>query len=172
MSTHPGPADLPGAPGEPVQLKLVLGQHPEISSLLMQWGNALIHGGTLSGADRELIVGGVISSRPSAYVETGHRSIAPAVGLPVAEFELALSGTPEQLRTLSPRQQLLHRAGVELLETADLQPETLAALIDGGDVAEVLEVIYVVHFYLLIACVTRVFRLEPEPDAVKALERG
>lgn len=165
MSTHLGPADLPGAPGEPVRLKAVLGLHPDCSAALMMWGNALLYGGVLSGEEREFLIATVIGSRPSPYIASGHRTIAQAAGLPAAEFELAHSGTPAQLATLAPRKRLLHRAVEELIQTGDLQPATREALLDGRDPRELLEVMYVVNFYVLIAAITTVYRLEPEPAA-------
>lgn len=165
MSSHPGPADLPGAPGEPVALKLVLDTHPDCSTRLAEWGNALIHGGVLAPEEREFIVGCVIGLRPSPYVESGHRTIALAAGLPAAEFKRARGGTSADIAALSPRKRLLHRAVMELVETADLRTATRMALLETRDPRELLELMYVVSFYVLIASITTVYGLEPEPDA-------
>lgn len=172
MSSHPGPADLPGAPGEPLALMRVLGTHPDCSEPLAKWGSALIHGGVLRPEEREFVVACVIGLRPSPYEESGHRPIALAAGLPAAEFEHARGGTPADMAALSRRKRLLHRAVKELVETADLRPATRAALLEARDPRELLELIYVVSFYVLIGSITTVYGLEPEPDARGNLVRA
>jgi len=166
MSTQLGPADLPGAPGSPVKLLVVLDTHPECSQALTGFGNSLLHSGVLDADEREFLINTVATLRPSDYIASGHAPIGLAVGLTASELEYARSGASAGDGGPSPRRRLLRRAAEELVETADLRPATLAALLDGRDPRELLEVLYVVGFYALIASITRVYGLEPESGTI------
>lgn len=168
MSTQRGPASLPGAPGEPHEFINTVKIHPACSSALRVFLDSLLHDGELAASEREFLINSVAALRPSRYISSAHETMGLAAGLSAHELDLARSGEEAGDAVLAPRLHLLRRAAEELVETASLVPEIRDELLAERDPRELLEVIYVVGGYLIVAAITRVFALEPEPGSVQA----
>lgn len=167
MSTQRGPASLPGAPGEPHGLIKTLKVHPTCSGALKVFLDSLLHDGELAAREREFLINSVAALRPSPYIVSGHEPIGLAAGLSAQELGLARTGEVAGDDALAPRLHLLRRAAEELVETASLRPEVRDALLADRDPRELLETIYVVGGYCIVAAITRVFALEPEPGTLE-----
>lgn len=154
-----GPSSLPGAEGAPTALLASLDAHPALRWALTGLGDTLLFEGILPAAERELLILRVAAGR-SPYIAAGHRSIAMRAGLTEAEVAAA-SGT--STTALKPRMLSLLRAVDELMETGALRSETRSELAGGHDPRELLEVVTIVGFYAIVASITRVYGLEPEP---------
>lgn len=155
-----GPSALPGAVGAPVKLIALLDSHPRLQKGLTALGDALLFNGVLSDAERELLILRTGAQR-SPYVLAGHLPIAAAAGLTDAEIEGICGGTAAG--PFDPRRDALRRACDELLEHGELNRDTRAELENGRGTTELLEIVAVVGFYRIIATITRLYGLAPEP---------
>lgn len=136
---------------------------PALGGPVAEVGAALRHRSALSGRERELVILAVAVAECSGFEWHGHQRPALAEGLAPGELAVLLAGgSPD---TLTEREQVLHATTLALCRRRDLTEEehgtAVAAL---GDVVLV-ELVWLVGYYALIALVLRAFRA-PLPDGV------
>lgn len=158
---HRGPLALPGAVSAPVALMALLDLHPTLGAKLTGLGDALLFGGVLPASERELIVLRVAAGR-SRYISSGHEPIAARAGISAVALE-QIADADTDPADLDARSLLLVRACDEILSSGVLRPVTRAALTDGHDPRELLEILALVGFYRTIASIVEVYGLTPEP---------
>jgi alkylhydroperoxidase family enzyme len=139
----------------------LLDLHPTVGAKLTGLGDVLLFGGVLPASERELIVLRVAAGR-SRYISSGHEPIAARAGISAAALE-QIADADTDPADLDARSLLLVRACDEILSSGVLRPVTRAALTDGHDPRELLEILALVGFYRTIASIVEVYGLTPEP---------
>jgi AhpD family alkylhydroperoxidase len=134
---------------------------PAVGGAVSELGAALRHRSSLTGRERELVVLAVAVAERSGFEWHGHRRPALAEGLTADEVAVLFTGAAPE--TLSARERCLHRTALMLLDRRDLpDPDHAAAVAELGEVA-VVELVWLVGYYAVIALSLRVFRV-PLPD--------
>ncbi|MHC3472271.1 carboxymuconolactone decarboxylase family protein [Streptomyces sp. 7R007] len=155
----------PGVTREPLTLFKVLERHPELASRMRALGAGLLVHGTLSDADRELVIARVCARCGCAYEWGVHIAVyGEAAGLTREQVALTAVGAPDH-PAWSPRQTALLRAVDELHATARLTDATWDALRRHLGEPEAIEFLVLAGWYRTIAYVADGLRLEPEPWA-------
>jgi 4-carboxymuconolactone decarboxylase len=157
--TGPRITEVPGVPGPPRKLLATLAVHPHLASAFTRLGDTFFWNGVLAPEERELVIMRAAGGR-SAYVAEGHEPIARRAGVSQADIEDIAQ--PAYGGRWTDRQAALLQACDKLMLGEALDERTHAALTEGHDPRELLELLVLVAFYRAVISIARAYELEPE----------
>lgn len=155
---------LPTQEGRPKALNAlgVLAYHPALAEAFNTFNGHVLFASTLSERERELVVLRVASVRQCDYEWAQHTVLAQDAGLGVEEIKRVAAGPDAQ--GWSDLDRAFLRAVDELIEDAYLSDETWAVLGDKLDEKQMLDLVFTVGAYDLLAMAFRAFRIEMDAD--------
>lgn len=151
---HPGPYPDDGrAEGPPSNVLGLLLNHPALASAFLTFNTHLLAHNSLPAKARELVILRVAWRRRSRYEWAQHVLIGRRAG--VSEEELA------QIRTGAGT--LMNRAVDELEDTSSLSDGTYAELAEELDQRQLMDLVFTVGAYGVLAMAFNTFELEMDP---------
>ncbi|TQS43341.1 carboxymuconolactone decarboxylase family protein [Cryptosporangium phraense] len=142
-----------------------LAHHPALTQAFLTFNGHVLYGTTLTPRQRELLVLRVAHRRRSDYEWAQHVLLGRAAGLTDDEIA-AVASDPVSLGALD---RVLLVAADELLVEGALSGETWKALSADLDDRQIMDVVFTVGTYALVAMALRSFGVEPEPELVPHL---
>ncbi len=161
---HPFP---PRDPSRPKGLNVLglLAHHPELTTAYHHFNGHVLFGTTLSVRQRELLVLRVAHLRDAEYEWAQHAVMAGDAG--ISDEEVARVRDGGTAEGWSPLDAALLTAADELVADARLSDVTWGALAAELDVPQLLDVVFTVGAYDLLAMAFRTFGLELDDDLRK-----
>jgi len=138
----------------------VLVQHPGMYRVFLPFLDKLIRGSTLPARDREILCIRTLALGGDVYEGHHHVSIARKAGMTEAEIEAARSGGAG----LSQFDQCLVRAAEDLVRSQRVSDPTWACLAERYSREQLMEAVFLVGCYTIMAMITRSFGMEVEQD--------
>ena len=154
----------PRDPSRPKGLNVLgtLALHPELARAYHVFNGHILYATSLSERQRELVVLRVAAVRDAAYEWAQHAVLAGDVGL--TEQDLARIAEGPGAPGWSPLERAMLRAVDELVADAAIGDETWAALSAELDTHQLLDLIFTVGAYDLLAMVFRSVGVELDDD--------
>jgi alkylhydroperoxidase family enzyme len=165
----PNPRHPPlGKPGGPKGLNAlgIFAHHPELTRAFYTFNGHVLLASTLSIRDRELVVLRVAALRDSEYEWAQHQLIALDAGLTADDIARVRSGP--DAAGWSDNDAALLRAADELVHDAQLTDATWAALAATYDTQQLLDLVFTIGAYDLIAMVFNTFGVQLDDDLREA----
>jgi alkylhydroperoxidase family enzyme len=161
---HPFP---PRDPDRPKGLNVLglLAHHPELTTAYHTFNGHLLFGTTLTVRQRELLVLRVSHLRNAEYEWAQHAVMAGDAGITPEEVERVRRGTSAE--GWSPLDAALLAAADQLVAVAHIDDPTYAVLAAELDTRQLMDVVFTVGAYDLLAMVFRTFELELDDDLRK-----
>jgi alkylhydroperoxidase family enzyme len=158
---HPFP---PPDPTRPKGLNALgfLAHHPELTTAYHGFNGHVLFGTTLTPRDRELLVLRVAHLRQSVYEWAQHAVLAGDAGL--TDDEVARLAEGPDAAGWSERDAALVRAVDELVADARIAEPTWQVLRAELDLQQLMDVVFTVGAYDLLAMAFRTFDVEPDAD--------
>jgi AhpD family alkylhydroperoxidase len=155
---------LPVQEGRPKALNAlgVLAHHPALTEAFNTFNGHVLFCSSLSPRDRELLVLRVASIRQCDYEWAQHSVLAQDAGLSVEEIKRVAEGP--DAKGWSDHDRVFMRAVDELIGDANLSDVTWGALADELDEKQILDLVFTVGAYDLLAMAFRSFRIEIDSD--------
>jgi alkylhydroperoxidase family enzyme len=157
---------FPPREGRPKGLNVLgtLARHPALTIAFHTFNGHVLFATTLDPRDRELLVLRVATVRQAEYEWAQHAVLAGDVGLSSDEVERIAVGpdAPEW----SPRDRALLRAVDELVRDAKVSDATWAVLAESFDEQQLMDLVFTVGAYDLLAMAFRTFGIELDDDLV------
>ncbi|MBV1687193.1 carboxymuconolactone decarboxylase family protein [Novosphingobium sp. G106] len=135
-------------------------RHPKLYGSWIPFAEQLVFGSTLPGRDREILIIRTSELCGERYEAAHHIHIGRTLGLTDAEMESA----QQDGAILTPFEQALIRAVNELVADHAMSDATWQALTDRYSTEQMIDVVFVVANYSLMAMVTNSFGIKPEAD--------
>jgi alkylhydroperoxidase family enzyme len=158
---HPLPTREPGRP-KGLNVLGLLAQHPELTRAYHTFNGHVLFATTLSTRQRELLVLRVAAVRDAAYEWAQHAVMAGEVGLGPDEVEAIRQGPDAP--GWSPLDRAMLRAVDELVADATITDDTWATLAAELDHQQLMDLVFTVGAYDLLAMAFRSFRLPLDDD--------
>lgn len=133
-------------------------QHPGLYRSYMPFGEKLMRGSELPAREREILILRAVELCRETYETAHHVLIARNIGMDEAEIDAARSGGPE----LPPFERALTRAAEELVLDHCLSDETWARLAERYSRVQLMELVFLVGEYVMLAMVTNSFGMPVE----------
>ncbi len=133
--------------------------HVELTKAFHTFTGHLLYGTTLSLRQRELIILRVATLRACEYEWLQHVVIGEDVGIPREEIELVRDG-----QAADPFEQSLLRATDELIASARISDDTWAALSEQFDTKQLMDLVFTVGSYDLLAMALLSFDVDIDED--------
>ena len=165
----PNPRHPPlGRPGGPKGLNVLglFAHHPELAHAFFTFNGHLLLASTLPVRDRELVVLRVAALRECEYEWAQHQIIAGDAGISPEEVARVRSGPDAP--GWSPEEAALLRAADELVASAGLSDETWTALASSYETRQLLDLVFTVGAYDLLAMAFSAFGAQLDDDLRKA----
>ncbi len=140
----------------------MLAHHPELTTAYHHFNGHVLFASTISPRQRELLVLRVAVLRDADYEWAQHAVLAGDAGISSAELEQIRSGPRDP--GWSPFEAALLTAADELVEDARLSDGTWAALAAELDTRQLMDVVFTVGAYDLLAMAVRTFDVELDDD--------
>jgi len=158
---HPFP---PRDPSRPKGLNALgtLAQHPELTTAYHTFNGHVLFGSTLSPRQRELLVLRVAKLRDATYEWTQHVIMAGDAGITPEEVEMIADGP--DAAGWSPIDRAMVRAADELVGDAKIADDTWATLAAELTVEQLMDLVFTVGAYDLLAMAFRSFGVELDDD--------
>ncbi len=160
---HPFPVRDPSRPKGLNALGL-LAHHPELTTAYNHFNGHVLFASTITPRQRELLVLRVAVLRDSTYEWAQHAVLAGDADITDAELESVRSG-PEA-GGWSPLEAALLRAADELVADACLTEATWSVLAAEFDTQQLMDLVFTVGAYDLLAMVFRTFGVELDADLI------
>ncbi|MCX5045417.1 carboxymuconolactone decarboxylase family protein [Aldersonia sp. NBC_00410] len=154
---RPGGANLLGT----------LAVHPDLARSFLEFNGHILYGATISARVRELLVLRVASVRQADYEWAQHTLLAGDAGLTPEEIARVTDG-PDAVGW-SPSDRSLLRAADEMVFDGFVSAPTWQELAAEYDDRQLMDIVFTVGAYELLAKALRTFGVEPEPDLVPYL---
>jgi 4-carboxymuconolactone decarboxylase len=138
----------------------VLVQHPGMYRVFLPFLDKLIRGSTLPPRDREILCLRTLALGGDVYEGHHHVTIAGKAGMTETEIEAARTGGAG----LSQFDQCLVRAAEELVRRQCVSDPTWAGLAQRYSRQQLMEAVFLVGCYSIMAMITRSFGIEVEQD--------
>jgi 4-carboxymuconolactone decarboxylase len=138
----------------------VLVQHPGMYRVFLPFLDKVIRGSNLPPRDREILCLRTLALGGDVYEAHHHVTIARKAGMTEAEIEAARTDGAG----LGPFDQCLRRAAEELVRHQYVSDLTWAGLAERYSREQLMETVFVVGCYTLMATITRSFGMEVEQD--------
>jgi alkylhydroperoxidase family enzyme len=142
-----------------------LAQHPELTAAFHTFNGHVLFGSTLTMRQRELLVLRVAARRDAEYEWAQHVVLAGDAGITPEEVEQVLDG-PEAAGW-TPLEAALLRAVDELIADAQVGDATWATLAEHLDTEQLMDVVFTVGAYELVAMAFKSFGVELDRDLRK-----
>src|SRR5262249_31736633 len=139
-----------------------LAQHPELAQAFHTFNGHVLFTSTLSPRQRELLVLRVAVRRHSEYEWRQHAVLAGDVGLDPDDVARVAAGP--DAAGWSPLERAMLRAVDELVDEAMLSDGTWACLSDGLDTQQLMDLVFTVGAYDVLAMAFRSFGVELDGD--------
>lgn len=153
----PEQAAIAGGWGE-LNFTQMMVQHPGLYRTYMPFGEKLMRGSELPAKDREILVLRAVALCRETYEATHHVLIARNIGMTEAEIAAAQSGGA----ALAPFEQTLAKAAEELVLDHCLSEATWAQLAERYTQVQMMELVFLVGEYVMLAMVTNSFGMPVE----------
>jgi 4-carboxymuconolactone decarboxylase len=138
----------------------VLVQHPGMYRVFLPFLDKVIRGSNLPPRDREILCLRTLALGCDVYEAHHHVTIARKAGMTDAEIEAARTGGAG----LGQFDQCLLRAAEELVRQQCVSDQTWACLAECYSREQLMETVFVVGCYTIMATITRSFGMEVEQD--------
>ena len=160
---HPFP---PRDPSRPKGLNVLgfLAHHPALATAYHHFNGHVLFATTITPRQRELLVLRVAALRDAAYEWAQHALIAADVGIPPEEVERIRTGAVTE--GWAPLDAALLAAAGELVRDARIAEPTYATLAAELDTQQLMDVVFTVGAYDLLAMAMRTFDVELDDDLV------
>ena len=139
--------------------------YPELTRAFYTFNGHVLFGSTISDRQRELLVLRVAARRDAAYEWAQHVVLAGDAGLSSEEIERTRLGPDAP--GWAPADAALLRAADELLDGATVSDATWAALATELDTKQLMDVVFTVGAYDIVAMFFRTFGVELDDDLRK-----
>jgi alkylhydroperoxidase family enzyme len=162
------PADprhpLPQTKDRPKALNALgtLARHPALTAAFNTFNGYILFASTLTPRQRELLVLRVATLRGSAYEWEQHRVLAGDVGLDPVEVERIAVGPDAS--GWSPFESAMLRAVDELIRDGEIADPTWQLLAAEFDDQQLMDLVFTVGAYEILALAFRSFRIELDED--------
>ena len=160
---HPFPRRAPGRPKGLNALGL-LAHHPELATAYHHFNGHVLFASTLTPRQRELLVLRVAALRDAEYEWAQHAVLADDAGISPEEVERIRVGS--DAAGWSPLDAALLAAADELVGDARIAEPTWAVLAAELDTQQLMDVVFTVGAYDLLAMAFRTFDVELDSDLV------
>ncbi|MGF7236359.1 MAG: carboxymuconolactone decarboxylase family protein [Frankia sp.] len=160
------------APGRPAGGNVIgtLARYPALAKAFLTFNGHILYGSTLSKRQRELLVLRVAALRKCDYEWAQHVVLAGDAGITADEISQIIEG-PDAPGWGSP-DRLLLKAADELVDQAEVSADTWKALSQDLSEDQLMDLVFTVGTYELVAMFFRSFGIEPEPELVPYLPTG
>ncbi len=138
----------------------VLVQHPSMYRIFLPFIDKVIRGSDLPPRDREILCLRTLALGNDVYEAHHHVTIARKAGMTEDEIEAARTGGAG----LGPFDQCLMRAAEEIVREQFVSDPTWACLAERYSREQLMETVFVVGCYTIMATITRSFGMEVERD--------
>lgn len=156
-SSHPAGANLVGT----------LAVHPDLMKAFLTFNGHLLYGTRLSDRYREIIVLRVATLQKCAYEWAQHALLAESAGLQADEITRVSAGPDSP--GLAPFERALLQATDQLLTDGVVADATWNALAEGLDQPQLMDVVFTVGTYSMLAMAMRSFGIVPDEDLLPYL---
>jgi 4-carboxymuconolactone decarboxylase len=150
---------------EALNLARVFVQHPALYRAFTPFAEQLFQGSSLPPREREILILRALELCDEGYGLPHHVIIAQTIGMTDADIAAARQGGP----TLSPFEQALAKAAEELVRAHRIGDETWHELAQRYSVTQLMEVVFLVGIYVMMATATKSFGIQLEDDPGRAL---
>jgi alkylhydroperoxidase family enzyme len=140
----------------------VLARHPQLTTAFNTFNGHVLFATTLTTRQRELLVLRVATRRDATYEWAQHVVLALDAGITLDEVLRVSEGADEP--GWAPLDSALVRAADELLDDARISDGTWAALATELDERQLMDVVFTVGAYDLVAMAFRTFDVELDDD--------
>ena len=140
----------------------LLAHHPELSTAYNHFNGHVLFASTITPRQRELLVLRVAVLRDAAYEWAQHAVLAGDAG--ITDVELADVRSGPGAPNWSPLEAALLSAADELLSDARISQATWSTLAAEFDIRQLMDVVFTVGAYDLLAMVFRTFDVELDDD--------
>jgi alkylhydroperoxidase family enzyme len=161
---HPLPSRDPARP-KGLNALGVLARHPELTRAFNTFNGHVLFATTLSPRQRELLVLRVAALRDATYEWTQHVVLAGDAGLTTNEIERAAAGS--RAPGWSPVDRAIVAAAEELVADARIGDATWAVLAADLDEQQLMDVVFTVGAYDLVAMAFKSFDVQLDDDLRK-----
>jgi 4-carboxymuconolactone decarboxylase len=139
----------------------VLVQHPRMYRAFLPFIDQVIRGSKLPPRDREILILRTLALGNDVYETHHHVTIARKAGMTDAEIEAARTGGAG----LAPFDQCLVSAAEEIVRQQFVTDPTWGRLAERYSREQLMDAVFVVGCYTIMATITRSFGMEVEQDA-------
>lgn len=139
--------------------------YPMLTQAYHTFAGHLLYGSSLSLRQRELLVLRVAHLRGCEYEWIQHTVIGQDVGISEAEIDRVVEGPSSD--GWDPLEASLLRAADELIADAKIADATWAVLAESFDTEQLMDVVFTVGGYEMLAMALRSFEVELDDDLVK-----
>jgi alkylhydroperoxidase family enzyme len=161
---HPFPAPDPNRP-KGLNVLGTLAQHPELTTAFHTLTGHVLFGSTLTPRQRELLVLRVAHRRQAEYEWAQHVVLGADAGITADEVGRIVVGPDAP--GWDPLEAALLRAVDELVADARVADATWAVLADQLDARQLMDVVFTVGTYEVLAMALRSFGVELDDDLVR-----
>ncbi|ABW13109.1 Carboxymuconolactone decarboxylase [Parafrankia sp. EAN1pec] len=147
-----------------------LARYPALTIAFLRFNGHALYGTSLSARQRELLVLRVASLRQAEYEWAQHVVLAEAAGLSDDEIRRVTEGPDAAGWT--PLESALVRAAGELIADGAVGDQTWKTLADELDEHQLMDVVFTVGTYEMVAFALRSFGVEADDDLLPYLRRG
>ncbi|MDT3439884.1 MULTISPECIES: carboxymuconolactone decarboxylase family protein [unclassified Pseudofrankia] len=145
-------------------------RHPDLAKAFLVLNGHVLYGSTLSSRQRELLILRVAALRKCDYEWAQHVVLAEDAGMTADEISRIIEGPGAP--GWAPADQILLEAVDELIDTAEVSADTWKVLAQDLDERQLMDLVFTVGTYELVAMAFRSFGLGPEPELVPYLPTG
>ncbi|WAC54568.1 carboxymuconolactone decarboxylase family protein [Gordonia sp. SL306] len=146
-----------------------LARYPSLAMAFLSFNKHLLAGSALSTRQRELLILRVAHLRQAAYEWAQHVILADRAGVSADEIERVADGP--DATGWSPADRALVASVDQLLNEGTIRDETWTALARDMDEQQLMDVVFTVGCYAMLAMALRSFGIQPEPGLVPFLPR-
>ncbi|MEV5647190.1 carboxymuconolactone decarboxylase family protein [Nocardia sp. NPDC052254] len=157
--THPAGANLLGT----------LARYPALAKAFLTFNGHLLYGSTLSERRRELLVLRVAAVRQCDYEWAQHAILAEIAGIPKEQIEKVRESVPGA--DWDAIDKALLSAADELLTDGAVSADTWQVLAGEFDENQLMDIVFTIGTYDMLAMALRSFGVEPEADLEPYLPR-
>ncbi|PPJ21391.1 carboxymuconolactone decarboxylase family protein [Nocardia nova] len=157
--SHPAGANLLGT----------LARYPALAKAFLSFNGHLLYGSTLDDRQRELLILRVAAVRHCDYEWAQHAILAEIAGMPKVEIERVAAGEPDDEWATAEKALLV--ATDELLSDGAVGAATWEILAAEFEPNQLMDIVFTVGTYDMLAMALRSFGVEPEDDLKPYLPR-
>ena len=158
---------LPQSKDRPKALNALgtLARHPALTAAFNTFNGYILFASTLTPRQRELLVLRVATLRGSAYEWEQHRVLAADIGLDATEVERIAVGPDAP--GWSPLDRAMLQAVDDLIGAGEIADPTWQLLASEFDDQQLMDLVFTVGAYEILALAFRSFRIELDEDLVR-----